>query len=124
MLLIRKARGPYTGAYDLPGGKIEFGESPSDALRREIFEETGLTVQHAELIDGLSHRVQYEENTGDPVDLHHLGFLYRVTVADDTTPRVDPDGEDSLGTVWIPIAELDQKTLSPFARIAVKCVGG
>lgn len=42
VLLIRKVKGPYTGSWDLPGGGIEHGESPADAVRREFVEETGL----------------------------------------------------------------------------------
>ena len=30
---------------DLPGGRIEFGESPAAALRREVAEETGLQIE-------------------------------------------------------------------------------
>ena len=32
ILLVKKSRGPYKGKYDLPGGKIEFGESIEEAL--------------------------------------------------------------------------------------------
>ena len=44
MLFIKKARGPYTGKWDLPGGGFELGESPLEALHREFTEETGLTI--------------------------------------------------------------------------------
>ena len=48
ILLIKKARGPYTGLYDLPGGGQEKGESYLETLTREIMEETGCEVIKAE----------------------------------------------------------------------------
>lgn len=119
ILLIRKARGPYTGLFDLPGGKIEFGESPMAALRREVVEETGLHVCSAMLIDGLSHRVQYQHTSGEWIDLHHLGFLYRVEIKGATPLRSEGDGEDSHGALWLPIVHLTPATLSPFAQMAL-----
>jgi 8-oxo-dGTP diphosphatase len=32
------------GLWEIPGGGLEYGENPKDALRREIFEEMGLTL--------------------------------------------------------------------------------
>jgi len=40
--LIRRTREPYKGLLALPGGKMEEGETPQDAARREMREETGL----------------------------------------------------------------------------------
>jgi 8-oxo-dGTP diphosphatase len=39
-----KARGDYY-YWEFPGGRLEFGESPDDALSREIMEETGLQTR-------------------------------------------------------------------------------
>ncbi len=44
ILLIRKARGPYTGLLDLPGGSVETGETVEEALEREVGEETSCCV--------------------------------------------------------------------------------
>src|SRR3954471_2916858 len=45
VLLVRRARSPAKGFYSLPGGRVEFGESLHQALRREVDEETGLEIE-------------------------------------------------------------------------------
>ena len=44
VLLIRRGRAPMLGAWGLPGGAQELGETAEEAARRELQEETGLTV--------------------------------------------------------------------------------
>lgn len=45
VLLTRRARSPAKGFYSLPGGRVEFGESLHQALKREVDEETGLDIE-------------------------------------------------------------------------------
>jgi 8-oxo-dGTP diphosphatase len=49
VLLVRRARSPAKGFFSLPGGRVELGESLHAALRREVAEETALTIEIAEL---------------------------------------------------------------------------
>lgn len=42
VLIVERGRDPHKGKWSLPGGRIEAGETPLDAARRELTEETGL----------------------------------------------------------------------------------
>lgn len=44
LLLIRRAHEPEAGRWSLPGGRVEPGETATDATAREVAEETGLAV--------------------------------------------------------------------------------
>lgn len=46
-LMLHKAKGYQKGKWNGLGGKLEKGESPEEAMRREVFEESGLKVEKA-----------------------------------------------------------------------------
>ncbi|MFQ5695041.1 MAG: NUDIX hydrolase [Terriglobia bacterium] len=66
VLLVQRAHEPLAGQWSLPGGVVEAGETLTEAVRRELLEETGLRVRVLELVETLdrisrdgSGRVRY-----------------------------------------------------------------
>jgi len=45
LLVVRRARKPALGVYTLPGGGVEIGEMLTEAVSREVREETALTIE-------------------------------------------------------------------------------
>ena len=57
-------------AYQMPQGGIDDGETPKEAAYRELFEETGLTQNHVELIKESDCWYQY--------DIPKIWFFFRA----------------------------------------------
>jgi 8-oxo-dGTP diphosphatase len=56
LLSRRKAGTHLAGMWEFPGGKVELGEDPRAALRRELDEELGIDVDVGEVVDVAFHR--------------------------------------------------------------------
>ncbi len=110
VLLVKKARGAYTGKYDLPGGSIEHGEKPIETLKRELMEETGVQVASAMLIEANSVVVNWLHHE-KMENMHHIGIIYKVDIEKGNI-KTDADGLDSLGAIWMDFDELNQDNIS------------
>ncbi|MBW2381366.1 MAG: 8-oxo-dGTP diphosphatase MutT [Deltaproteobacteria bacterium] len=62
VLLTRRAEGQHlAGLWEFPGGKLEDGESPEEALVRECEEECGIEVEVAGILEVTHHRYPEKE---------------------------------------------------------------
>jgi 8-oxo-dGTP diphosphatase len=103
LLTQRKAGGHLAGAWEFPGGKVESGEDPRDALRRELVEELGIECTIGECADVTFHR--YEDEDQDNAVL--LLFFDAVRV------KGDPQPLDVAAFKWAGPGDLDPALFPP-----------
>ncbi len=101
-ILLAKARS--TRKYVLPGGGIERGEQIEAALKREVWEETGITVEVGAFLHFHTDLFYY-----DPSELALQGFLFYYRCQPLTTqldPPPYPPEEDIERPLWADTASL------------------
>jgi 8-oxo-dGTP diphosphatase len=107
VLLTRFTR---SGRWTLPGGGVDHGEDPRDAVAREVFEETGLAFAVGDLLDVRSHRWEHTDDDGVPVDVHGVQLLFAGAITGGTlTHEV---GGSSDRAEWVPLAEVPDRLRS------------
>jgi 8-oxo-dGTP diphosphatase len=110
LLLVRAAEhDDVPGAWSLPGGGIQHGERPTDAMVREFAEETGLAVEVTGLRDVVSDLAVLDHRE---TLLHTDRVLYTVKITGGEL-RSEVDGSSDLAA-WVEPADLPGLLLMPY----------
>lgn len=95
IVITKYLKGRKQGYYDIPGGKIEEGETPEKAAIREMKEETGIKVSN--LIKKGTFEVEYPDRI----------FIFEVFIANDY--QGNPQNFEENTSEWMDIKLLLEK---------------
>jgi len=110
LLLVKHSNG---GVWVAPGGAVEPDERPSDAVVREVWEETGIHVEPVKFVGvfgGPEYRVRYDN--GDEVDYVMSMFECRPLGG-----QLRADGEETLEARYFTADEVAELKLSRWASV-------
>jgi 8-oxo-dGTP pyrophosphatase MutT (NUDIX family) len=113
ILLTIKPAGIYQGLFDLPGGGIEFKESPEEALKREFLEEVAIEPTQFELFFVGTAYGEYLKN-GSTIAFHQIGFIYKI-IAFEKKEHLPCEEEQIL----LPLEKIQLSQLTPLAKQAI-----
>ena len=99
VLLVRRGNPPRDGQWSLPGGAQKLGEPVFATARREILEETSLTIEVLGLVDV----VDSVHHDGDGRVQYHYTLVDVLAVPEDGVPS---PGGDAEAVAWMPLDDI------------------
>ena len=107
-LMGRRSNAHGAGRWSLPGGHLEFGESFEDAARREVKEETGLSIRNVRVGGVTNDRFEDEGK--------HYVTVWMTSEHSAGTPTIlEPDKFTDLA--WFDFANLPQPLFHPWRQL-------
>ena len=106
VLLARHTYGSGQGLYIVPGGYVEYGETPQEAVKREYMEETNVVVEPKEIIG-----IRF-----------NLKDWYVAFAADYVSGEAASDHDENDDVVWMPVEEaLEREDVPDLTKKLIQC---
>ncbi len=112
VLLVKLKYGRAQGRWLIPGGMVDPGETLSEAVTREVNEETGIVIKPRDII-GIRSMVREGDGLTD------VYVVFRAELTSPPTP-LSPQESEIDKVAWIPISELERKDVSNYTRIILE----
>jgi 8-oxo-dGTP pyrophosphatase MutT (NUDIX family) len=113
LLLVRRRD---SGNWELPGGRVELGESATTAAEREVVEESGVTIKVVRLAGVYTDpgHVMVYPSTGEA--RQQFAVCFHALPVDG---RPHPDHNETCDAAWIDPARLDRLPIHPSMRLRI-----
>ncbi|MFT4289479.1 NUDIX hydrolase [Nocardioides sp.] len=108
------------GKWHLPGGGLDFGESPRDGLVREVREETGLAVEVREPLAVHDISLTGTAPHGRREEFHGIHLIFAASVTSRQEPRVVEVDGTTDAAAWVPLVEVDQLDVTDAVKAALE----
>ena len=121
LLLTHWRRGHLHG-WTLPGGGLESGEDPRDAVVREVLEETGPEARVGKLL-GVDSRVMVRDEVPDGIEpeLHTIRIVYRASVKEGQLQHeIDGSSDEAR---WVPLREIRSLRTLSLVQTGIRMAG-
>jgi ADP-ribose pyrophosphatase YjhB (NUDIX family) len=111
VLLVRRMD---NGLWELPGGRVEVGESATEAVEREVAEESGVAIKVTRLA-GISTDPDHliASPTGTETRQQFAVCVHAAPVGG--VPH--PDGSETSDAAWVPADEVSTRPMHPTMRL-------
>jgi len=111
------------GRWTLPGGGIDHGEDPREALLREVYEETGLHVVPGAVLDVNSTHFIGPRADGLVEDYHGIHLVFEAAIEPESVgvqPHVTEQDSSTDVSRWVPLEEAATLDLLSAAALVVR----
>lgn len=105
VVLVQRGQPPAQGQWTLPGGVVELGESPAEAIRREVCEECHLKIAALDIIDVVNRVVRDEQQA---IQYHYVIIDYLACCLEESVSPTAPlqPGTDVTDVQWVRFSDL------------------